>query len=103
MLSLHPFSIFCITGSRHQTPDTADERVRDLPPRQHQYQTGPRPNTHPSRQPLRRDHHRDERRRMTDEEDTVMDSQDVSSVDRGELHNAVSVTVNIERWWAEGC
>ncbi|PNF27513.1 Synaptic functional regulator FMR1 [Cryptotermes secundus] len=70
-------------GSRHQTPDTADERVRDLPPRQHQYQTGPRPNTHPSRQPLRRDHRRDERRRMTDEEDTVMDSQDVSSVDRG--------------------
>ncbi|XP_023713650.1 synaptic functional regulator FMR1 isoform X8 [Cryptotermes secundus] len=69
-------------GSRHQTPDTADERVRDLPPRQHQYQTGPRPNTHPSRQPLRRDHRRDERRRMTDEEDTVMDSQDVSSVDR---------------------
>ncbi|XP_021932367.1 synaptic functional regulator FMR1 isoform X5 [Zootermopsis nevadensis] len=70
-------------GSRHQTPDTADERVRDLPPRQHQYQAGPRPNTHPSRQPLRRDHRRDERRRMTDEEDTVMDSQDVSSVDRG--------------------
>ncbi|XP_021932366.1 synaptic functional regulator FMR1 isoform X4 [Zootermopsis nevadensis] len=69
-------------GSRHQTPDTADERVRDLPPRQHQYQAGPRPNTHPSRQPLRRDHRRDERRRMTDEEDTVMDSQDVSSVDR---------------------
>ncbi|XP_023713646.1 synaptic functional regulator FMR1 isoform X5 [Cryptotermes secundus] len=72
-----------VEGSRHQTPDTADERVRDLPPRQHQYQTGPRPNTHPSRQPLRRDHRRDERRRMTDEEDTVMDSQDVSSVDRG--------------------
>ncbi|GFG30889.1 hypothetical protein Cfor_07453 [Coptotermes formosanus] len=71
-----------IEGSRHQTPDTVDERVRDLPPRQHQYQTGPRPNTHPSRQPLRRDHRRDERRRMTDEEDTVMDSQDVSSVDR---------------------
>ncbi|XP_023713644.1 synaptic functional regulator FMR1 isoform X3 [Cryptotermes secundus] len=71
-----------VEGSRHQTPDTADERVRDLPPRQHQYQTGPRPNTHPSRQPLRRDHRRDERRRMTDEEDTVMDSQDVSSVDR---------------------
>ncbi|KAJ9576299.1 hypothetical protein L9F63_006843, partial [Diploptera punctata] len=45
-------------GSRHQTPDTADER------------------------PLRRDHRRDERRRMTDEEDTVLDSQDVSSVDR---------------------
>jgi fragile X mental retardation protein len=80
-----PNYVFYTTGSRHQTPDTADERVRDLPPRQHQYQAGPRPNTHPSRQPLRRDHRRDERRRMTDEEDTVMDSQDVSSVDRGEL------------------
>ncbi|KAK7865683.1 hypothetical protein R5R35_014502 [Gryllus longicercus] len=68
-------------GSRHATPDTTDERVRDLPPRQHQYQTGPRQNQ--SRQPARRDHRRDERRRMTDDEDTVMDSQDVSSVDRG--------------------
>ncbi|GLH13601.1 Fmr protein [Gryllus bimaculatus] len=67
--------------SRHATPDTTDERVRDLPPRQHQYQTGPRQNQ--SRQPARRDHRRDERRRMTDDEDTVMDSQDVSSVDRG--------------------
>ncbi|KAK7865680.1 hypothetical protein R5R35_014502 [Gryllus longicercus] len=67
-------------GSRHATPDTTDERVRDLPPRQHQYQTGPRQNQ--SRQPARRDHRRDERRRMTDDEDTVMDSQDVSSVDR---------------------
>lgn len=86
ILRLHPYSTIYITGSRHQTPDTVDERVRDLPPRQHQYQSGPRSNTHPSRQPLRRDHRRDERRRMTDEEDTVMDSQDVSSVDRGELH-----------------
>ncbi|XP_066993074.1 fragile X messenger ribonucleoprotein 1 homolog isoform X1 [Anabrus simplex] len=67
-------------GSRHATPDTADERVRDLPPRQHQYQTAPRQNQ--PRQSVRRDHRRDERRRMTDEEDTVMDSQDVSSVDR---------------------
>lgn len=100
---MHPFSIFYIAGSRHQTPDTADERVRDLPPRQHQYQAGPRPNTHPSRQPLRRDHRRDERRRMTDEEDTVMDSQDVSSVDRGELQNKVLVTINIEWWRTQGC
>ena len=86
IVRLHPYSTIYVTGSRHQTPDTVDERVRDLPPRQHQYQPGPRTNTHPSRQPLRRDHRRDERRRMTDEEDTVMDSQDVSSVDRGELH-----------------
>jgi hypothetical protein len=99
ILSLPPFSIFYIAGSRHQTPDTADERVRDLPPRQHQYQTGPRPNTHPSRQPLRRDHRRDERRRMTDEEDTVMDSQDVSSVDRGKLCNTLSVIISSQLWW----
>nr|CAD7401133.1 unnamed protein product [Timema cristinae] len=72
-------------GSRHQTPDTVDDRVRDLPPRQqHQYQSGPPPQSRGHNQPPRRDNRRDERRRMTDEEDTVLDSQDVSSVDRGE-------------------
>ena len=100
ILHLHPFSIIYITGSRHQTPDTVDERVRDLPPRQHQYQAGSRTNTHPSRQPLRRDHRRDERRRMTDEEDTVMDSQDVSSVDRGELHVLSEFITNSESRFA---
>lgn len=72
-------------GSRHATPDTADERVRDLPPRQHQYQPAPRQGQQitSGRQPVRRDHRREERRRMTDEEDTVLDSQDVSSVDHG--------------------
>nr|CAD7425963.1 unnamed protein product [Timema monikensis] len=70
-------------GSRHQTPDTVDDRVRDLPPRQqHQYQSGPPPQSRGHNQPPRRDNRRDERRRMTDEEDTVLDSQDVSSVDR---------------------
>nr|CAD7569423.1 unnamed protein product [Timema californicum] len=70
-------------GSRHQTPDTVDDRVRDLPPRQqHQYQSGPPPQSRGHNQPPRRDNRRDERRRMTDEEDTVLDSQDVSSIDR---------------------
>nr|CAD7406851.1 unnamed protein product [Timema poppensis] len=72
------------SGSRHQTPDTVDDRVRDLPPRQqHQYQSGPPPQSRGHNQPPRRDNRRDERRRMTDEEDTVLDSQDVSSIDRG--------------------
>ncbi|XP_063243781.1 fragile X messenger ribonucleoprotein 1 homolog isoform X10 [Bacillus rossius redtenbacheri] len=78
------------SGSRHQTPDTADERVRDLPPRQqHQYQGPPRQGQQgPPRQsqqgPPRRDAgRREERRRMTDDEETILDSQDVSSVDRG--------------------
>ncbi|KAK4881030.1 hypothetical protein RN001_004349 [Aquatica leii] len=62
-------------GSRHQTPDTVDERIRDLPPRQF---GGPRG----SRGGPRRDNRKDDRRRTTDEEDTVLDSQEVSSVDR---------------------
>ncbi|XP_018570778.1 synaptic functional regulator FMR1 isoform X4 [Anoplophora glabripennis] len=57
--------------SRHQTPDTADERVSDLPPRY--YPRGGRG---------RRDNRRDDRRRTTDDEETVLDSQDVSSADR---------------------
>jgi hypothetical protein len=36
---------------------------------------------------------------MTDEEDTVMDSQDVSSVDRGELYSALLIKFNISQWW----
>lgn len=35
------------------------------------------------RPPLPRRDRRDERRRTTDDEDTVLDSQDVSSIDRG--------------------
>ncbi|KAF5292730.1 hypothetical protein FQA39_LY13889 [Lamprigera yunnana] len=62
-------------GSRHQTPDTVDERIRDLPPRQFGGPRGPRSGP-------RRDTRKDERRRTTDEEDTVLDSQEVSSVDR---------------------
>ncbi|XP_018570782.1 synaptic functional regulator FMR1 isoform X3 [Anoplophora glabripennis] len=61
--------------SRHQTPDTADERVSDLPPRY--YPRGGRG---------RRDNRRDDRRRTTDDEETVLDSQDVSSADRVNNH-----------------
>ncbi|KAK9720057.1 Agenet domain [Popillia japonica] len=61
--------------SRHQTPDTAEERISNLPPRQ--YGGGGRGRGG------RRDNRdrRDERRRTTDDEETVLDSQDVSSVD----------------------
>ncbi|KYB28485.1 Fragile X mental retardation syndrome-related protein 1-like Protein [Tribolium castaneum] len=60
-------------GSRHQTPETADERVSDLPPR---HFGGPRGRG------ARRDNRRDERRRTTDDEETVLDLTEVSSVDR---------------------
>ncbi|CAG9865436.1 unnamed protein product [Phyllotreta striolata] len=68
------------SGSRHQTPDTAEDRVHDLPPRYYGNATrggrggGPR-----------RENRRDDRRRTTDDEDTVLDSHDVSSVDRGHV------------------
>ncbi|XP_072396137.1 fragile X messenger ribonucleoprotein 1 homolog isoform X7 [Diabrotica undecimpunctata] len=67
------------SGSRHQTPDTTDERVHDLPPR---YYGGPRGRGG------RRDLRRDDRRRTTDDEDTVLDSQEVSSVDRESVSSA---------------
>ncbi|KAJ8953154.1 hypothetical protein NQ318_017181 [Aromia moschata] len=69
-------------GSRHQTPDTADERVSDLPPR---YFGGPRGGRG------RRDNRRDDRRRTTDDEETVLDSQDVSSADRGEFYMSLGM------------
>lgn len=74
------------TGSRHQTPDTVDERVRDMPPRQ--YGSGPRGPRGPAGP--RRDPRRDDRRRTTDEEDTVLDSQEISSVERGKHGNYLS-------------
>ena len=69
-------------GSRHNTPDTADERITNLPPRQY---GGPR-----GRGGVRRDNRRDDRRRTTDDEDTILDSQDVSSVDQGECRFSIS-------------
>ncbi|XP_008209112.1 synaptic functional regulator FMR1 isoform X8 [Nasonia vitripennis] len=84
------------SGMRRDTMDSSEDRIRDLPPRGgHQGGQGGqgggsgyggrqggggggggRPNTQ------RRDR-RDDRRRTTDDEDTVLDSQDVSSIDRG--------------------
>ncbi|XP_054268045.1 fragile X messenger ribonucleoprotein 1 homolog isoform X2 [Macrosteles quadrilineatus] len=73
------------SGSRHQTPDT-DERVRDLPPRQQGgYQPsrggqGGYPNRRGGPNPRPRGRPADDRRRMNDDEDTLLDSHD--SVDR---------------------
>ncbi|XP_043792032.1 synaptic functional regulator FMR1 isoform X3 [Apis laboriosa] len=73
-------------GLRRDTLDGSEDRVRDLPPRGgHQggagnsgYMGGRQ-----GRPPTQRRDRRDERRRTTDDEDTVLDSQDVSSIDRG--------------------
>ncbi|XP_017752706.1 PREDICTED: synaptic functional regulator FMR1 isoform X2 [Eufriesea mexicana] len=73
-------------GLRRDTLDGNEDRVRDLPPRGgHQggagnsgYMGGRQ-----GRPPTQRRDRRDERRRTTDDEDTVLDSQDVSSIDRG--------------------
>ncbi|KAL1506108.1 hypothetical protein ABEB36_005534 [Hypothenemus hampei] len=62
-------------GSRHQTPDTTDERVSD-----HRRPGGGGGGSSRAR---RNDGRRgDDRRRNYDEEETVLDSQDVSSGDR---------------------
>ncbi|XP_078033133.1 synaptic functional regulator FMR1 isoform X5 [Augochlora pura] len=71
-------------GLRRDTLDGSEDRVRDLPPRGG-HQGGAGSSGYMGRQgrppPQRRDR-RDERRRTTDDEDTVLDSQDVSSIDR---------------------
>jgi hypothetical protein len=83
---------YLFTGLRRDTMDSSEDRVRDLPPRGgHQggqggsgggavYGGRQGGGGRPSAQ--RRDR-RDDRRRTTDDEDTVLDSQDVSSIDRG--------------------
>ncbi|XP_025834791.1 fragile X mental retardation syndrome-related protein 1 isoform X2 [Agrilus planipennis] len=73
-------------GSRQNTPDTVDERIRDLPPRQY----GPRGGRGGGGGP-RRDGRRDDRRRTTDDEETVLDSQDVSSVDRESVSSVEAI------------
>lgn len=75
-----------LLGLRRDALDSNEDRVRDLPPRGgHQggagnsgYMSGRQ-----GRPPTQRRDRRDERRRTTDDEDTVLDSQDVSSIDRG--------------------
>ncbi|XP_012284380.1 synaptic functional regulator FMR1 isoform X2 [Orussus abietinus] len=74
-------------GLRRDTLDGNEDRVRDLPPRGgHQGQGGPGNSGYmggrQGRPPTQRRDRRDERRRTTDEEDTVLDSQEVSSIDR---------------------
>ncbi|XP_076241031.1 synaptic functional regulator FMR1 isoform X2 [Calliopsis andreniformis] len=72
-------------GLRRDTLDGSEDRVRDLPPRGgHQGGSG---NSgymggRQGRPPTQRRDRRDERRRTTDDEDIVLDSQDVSSIDR---------------------
>lgn len=61
------------SGSRHQTPDT-DDRINNVPSRPYGGSKIGRG---------RRDNRRDDRRRNNDDEETILDIQDVSSVDRG--------------------
>ncbi|XP_015123133.1 synaptic functional regulator FMR1 isoform X3 [Diachasma alloeum] len=76
-------------GNRRDTMDGNDERVRDLPPRGGSHQGhqggsgGSYPGNRQGRPPAPRRDRRDDRRRTTDDEETVLDSQDVSSIDRG--------------------
>ncbi|CAH0553272.1 unnamed protein product [Brassicogethes aeneus] len=76
------------SGSRHQTPDANEERVHDLPPR---HFGGPRGGRGAGRRDNRRG---DDRRRTTDDEDTVLDSQEVSSLDRVNSHITEASPVN---------
>ncbi|XP_047360227.1 synaptic functional regulator FMR1 isoform X2 [Vespa velutina] len=72
-------------GLRRDTLDGNEDRVRDLPPRGgHQGGAGNSGymGARQGRPPVQRRDRRDERRRTTDDEDTVLDSQDVSSIDR---------------------
>ncbi|XP_011297808.1 fragile X mental retardation syndrome-related protein 1 isoform X2 [Fopius arisanus] len=77
-------------GNRRDMMDGNDERVRDLPPRGgshqghqgHQGGSGSWTGNRQGRPPALRRDRRDDRRRTTDDEETVLDSQDVSSIDR---------------------
>ncbi|XP_034949958.1 synaptic functional regulator FMR1 isoform X5 [Chelonus insularis] len=85
-------------GSRRDNADGRDEdRIRDLPPRGgHQSHQGGHQGGNNSgymsgrqmRPPVPRRDRRDDRRRTTDDEETVLDSQDVSSVDRESVSSA---------------
>lgn len=81
LLNSFVLQVNSVTGSRHQTPDTADERIRDLPLRQQRnpYRGGPRP----------RGQSANDRRRMNDDEETLLDSHD--SVDRGKSTFLLSI------------
>lgn len=94
-----------LTGSRHQTPEVTDDR---LPPRQQNYQGNNSSDVSrqsqsiyastrnrlsrgvpPSQGGPRRDHRNENRRRINDDDDNVMDSHD--SVERGEFSFVLSL------------
>ncbi|XP_020300450.1 synaptic functional regulator FMR1 isoform X4 [Pseudomyrmex gracilis] len=87
-------------GLRRETLDGSEDRVRDLPPRGgHQggagnsgYMSGRQ-----GRPPTQRRDRRDERRRTTDDEDTVLDSQDVSSIDRESVSSVEGGSKGVRR------
>ncbi|KAL6446660.1 hypothetical protein ACFW04_001259 [Cataglyphis niger] len=87
-------------GLRRDALDSNEDRVRDLPPRGgHQggagnsgYMSGRQ-----GRPPTQRRDRRDERRRTTDDEDTVLDSQDVSSIDRDSVSSVEGGSKGIRR------
>lgn len=76
-LNLNILGLILLIGSRYQTPDSVDDRMSE------------------SRKYLRyrsaRGYGRrgDDRRRNHDDEETVLDSQEVSSADRGEQFKAL--------------
>lgn len=79
-------NVIQFAGLRRDTLDGSEDRVRDLPPRGgHQGGAGNSGymGSRQGRPPTQRRDRRDERRRTTDDEDIVLDSQDVSSIDRG--------------------
>ncbi|XP_051171352.1 fragile X messenger ribonucleoprotein 1 homolog isoform X3 [Leptopilina boulardi] len=70
-------------GMRRDNMDGNDDRIRDLPPRGgHQGLGNSSYGGRQGRPSNQRRDRRDDRRRTTDDEDTVLDSQDVSSIDR---------------------
>lgn len=73
---------------RRDNMDGNDDRIRDLPPRGG-HQGGLGNSSYGGRQGRpsnqRRDR-RDDRRRTTDDQDTVLDSQDVAIIDRGKYN-----------------
>ncbi|KAI4493358.1 hypothetical protein M0802_009418 [Mischocyttarus mexicanus] len=90
------FNFVSFVGSRRDTLDGNEDRVRDLPPRGgHQGgagNSGYMGGRQGGRPPIQRRDRRDERRRTTDDEDTVLDSQDVSSIDR-DGHNGLYIYI----------
>ncbi|XP_076295882.1 synaptic functional regulator FMR1 isoform X1 [Lasioglossum baleicum] len=86
-------------GLRRDTLDGSEDRVRDLPPRGG-HQGGAGNSGYMGRQgrpPAQRRDRRDERRRTTDDEDTVLDSQDVSSIDRESVSSVEGGPKSIRR------